>query len=474
MEKDETLNKESKKSPVTKKKVVRKSSKARLALLNQYREHAIDNEIEIVQSNQCGCFFCRHVFDARDVQDWMDGEHGVTALCPECGMDAVIGDASGIEIDKPLMKEMNLAFYGETYMQDNPEAARTYCIRYIDGKIAHKAKSEALFLHYLSILEQEGDANASLALGEFYRLGGDFAGRDLNLALSHFEMPSLSAHPHALCAAGAIRLEKMDDPLDTSLAFEDFAKASALGSVEASYYLADCYLHGYFVNPDPNIAARILENAYDTLSHRFAIERNGWFEFPEVAYRLGLCYQKGLGVKQDEEWALRFFLHADLAMKIRQNFLGQDHESKMAEDLAQRINAIALSHNLSHNEIVYDADTFEDSVAEMGESLEERTIENVSFDPDGNELSFDMVCPSPCLITDIGNLSAAFITGPITWHLKDVASYKISSENKFTNISGDYDSGFKFFYTNDDGDDVTVLEIYFARDPSNIEVTDKK
>jgi cell division protein ZapA (FtsZ GTPase activity inhibitor) len=141
MEKDETLNKESKKSPVTKKKVVRKSSKARLALLNQYREHAIDNEIEIVQSNQCGCFFCRHVFDARDVQDWMDGEHGVTALCPECGMDAVIGDASGIEIDKPLMKEMNLAFYGETYMQDNPEAARTYCIRYIDGKIAALKKT---------------------------------------------------------------------------------------------------------------------------------------------------------------------------------------------------------------------------------------------------------------------------------------------------------------------------------------------
>ena len=97
-------------------KVVRRSSKDRKALLESYKKHAEDNEIEIVQSKTCGCFFCRQVFDARNVQEWMDDARGVTALCPECGMDAVIGDASGIEISKPLMKEMNLEFYGEEYM----------------------------------------------------------------------------------------------------------------------------------------------------------------------------------------------------------------------------------------------------------------------------------------------------------------------------------------------------------------------
>ena len=39
--------------------------------------------------------------------EWID-EDGITALCPECGMDAVIGDASGYTVDKNLMKEMNL------------------------------------------------------------------------------------------------------------------------------------------------------------------------------------------------------------------------------------------------------------------------------------------------------------------------------------------------------------------------------
>ena len=128
----------------------RKSAKDRLALLLRYKKHAEDNEIEIVQSKKCGCYFCRQVYDARNVQEWIDDERGVTALCPECGMDAVIGDASGIEISKPLMKEMNLAFYGEEFMDENPEAARTYCGRYQDGKIAHKEKSEALYIHYQS------------------------------------------------------------------------------------------------------------------------------------------------------------------------------------------------------------------------------------------------------------------------------------------------------------------------------------
>ncbi|MBO4541392.1 MAG: hypothetical protein J5736_05400, partial [Bacilli bacterium] len=67
------------------KRQTRISKKERLALLNQIKEHAQGNEIEIVKSTNCGCFFCRSIFSARDVQEWIDDENGVTALCPECG-----------------------------------------------------------------------------------------------------------------------------------------------------------------------------------------------------------------------------------------------------------------------------------------------------------------------------------------------------------------------------------------------------
>ena len=52
----------------------RKSAKDRLALLLRYKKHAEDNEIEIVQSKKCGCYFCRQVYDARNVQEWIDDD----------------------------------------------------------------------------------------------------------------------------------------------------------------------------------------------------------------------------------------------------------------------------------------------------------------------------------------------------------------------------------------------------------------
>lgn len=122
---------------------------------------ASNNEIEILKSKTCSCFFCRQTYSARLVNDWINDARGVTAICPECGMDAVIGDAGGEAMDKALLKEMNLAYYGEDYMEKHPAAAKKYVLRYQEGKITHKAANEALYVQYLYSLASQGDQEAA-------------------------------------------------------------------------------------------------------------------------------------------------------------------------------------------------------------------------------------------------------------------------------------------------------------------------
>ena len=55
--------------------------------------HSIRHREELKSSDVCGCFCCLDTFDYRNISEWVDG--GVTALCPSCGIDSVIGSASG-------------------------------------------------------------------------------------------------------------------------------------------------------------------------------------------------------------------------------------------------------------------------------------------------------------------------------------------------------------------------------------------
>ena len=65
------------------------------------------NRTIIQNSKTCGCFYCLSIFPAEEVQDWTDDMmEEPTALCPNCGIDSVIGDASGYEITEDLLRKM--------------------------------------------------------------------------------------------------------------------------------------------------------------------------------------------------------------------------------------------------------------------------------------------------------------------------------------------------------------------------------
>ena len=73
--------------------------------LKQAHEHCTSNKSEIEKSEKCGCFYCLEIFNKDRIQHWID-ENCTTALCPFCGIDAVIGDKSGFPITKEFLTEM--------------------------------------------------------------------------------------------------------------------------------------------------------------------------------------------------------------------------------------------------------------------------------------------------------------------------------------------------------------------------------
>jgi hypothetical protein len=65
--------------------------------LESAHRHSSKHQAEIEQSEICACFSCCKSFSASDIDEWLDDEDG-TALCPNCGIDAVIGSASGFPV----------------------------------------------------------------------------------------------------------------------------------------------------------------------------------------------------------------------------------------------------------------------------------------------------------------------------------------------------------------------------------------
>lgn len=75
-------------------------------ILTSSHENTIRHRDEILKSGNCGCFYCITHFKPVDIIQWTD--NGQTALCPNCGIDSVIGDKSGYPVNNiDFLKRMN-------------------------------------------------------------------------------------------------------------------------------------------------------------------------------------------------------------------------------------------------------------------------------------------------------------------------------------------------------------------------------
>ena len=70
-------------------------------------KHCIENRAEVEASALCGCFYCMSIYPPSEIVDWIEDREALTADCPRCGIDAVIGSASGFPITPEFLNLMN-------------------------------------------------------------------------------------------------------------------------------------------------------------------------------------------------------------------------------------------------------------------------------------------------------------------------------------------------------------------------------
>jgi hypothetical protein len=75
--------------------------------------HCHNHQEELQASEQCGCFCCQKIFHPDEITEWVN-PGGSTALCPHCGIDAVIGSESGYPITTEFLTAMGEHWFSES------------------------------------------------------------------------------------------------------------------------------------------------------------------------------------------------------------------------------------------------------------------------------------------------------------------------------------------------------------------------
>jgi hypothetical protein len=79
-----------------------------------------DHHRELIERSElAGCFYCEQFFSRKEIMDWIDGpqvetgstEDGVTALCPRCGIDAVLPSAAPIPLTPEVLAQMRYHWF---------------------------------------------------------------------------------------------------------------------------------------------------------------------------------------------------------------------------------------------------------------------------------------------------------------------------------------------------------------------------
>ncbi len=441
------------------------SKQERQTLLEEYKSHSVNNEIEILRSKKCGCFFCGSTFDARKVSQWEDGTNGgASAICPECGMATVIGDGSGLKVTRTLLKEMSEAFYGEKEREKSPEAMNKYVDLFIDGKIARNKKNEDTFLRYLCALASSNDPRAYMLLGDFFSGSAKYQAPDYEKAIAFYSHPLVGNDFYALCRLGTLLFDGHGPKKNKMACFEYFSKAAALGSLEAVYHIADCYHYGHPVKRDDNFAYLAVLNGFGQSLSTFpgdCLRRN---LLPEFSYRLAKCVQNGWGINKEETFALKYYLISQFALVSRNLALGQSKQPPVMKEIESQIQILAKKLGAKKGEVLYDTDTFFDTYGDPNTpDYSKKKFALISYDPETYRLDFELETSVPGLVVDTANLYCGISKPKTKWSFIDIVSFAYNGENYFDEIVLAED-GYRFLrYGEDESQDVVIAEIHLRQ-----------
>ena len=402
--------------------------------LEQAKLHSLDNELEILSSHECGCFFCRSHFPAKNIADWDYSDGHTQAICPECGMASVIGDASGYEITHEFLKEMNLAFYGPDYIQSHPEAARVYLDRYFGGKVNANEKNEKLAVSYLEALVAGEDVRAALALASLYETGGRFVKANPIRAEEIYLLPFLRYSARAQARLGALYLGGYNGALSKWDVFQFIMKSAVSGNFDGTFYLSICYFNGYFVDQDPNYAFYLLFNAFPDVYDAFVLRNEEYGNFIDYSYHISTCLLNGTGTEVDEDRALRYLLLAMLGIDTRDKNEKFPERGVLEQSVYEKLADIAAQHGLQSGSMVFDQDTFYDSFSEGIQANEKKRLVAFNFDPESHTLDLTIEFFTPTVLIDEGNLTSQIVSGKTEWHFTSVARFEGQEDRDFVAV----------------------------------------
>ncbi|MBL8264090.1 MAG: cytoplasmic protein [Xanthomonadaceae bacterium] len=83
-------------------------------VLKGAHDRSTAHRAELLDSMVCGCFYCVSEFEPARIHEWVDEDAegiGQTALCPRCGVDSVIGSASGYPITPDFLGRMRAYWF---------------------------------------------------------------------------------------------------------------------------------------------------------------------------------------------------------------------------------------------------------------------------------------------------------------------------------------------------------------------------
>ena len=72
--------------------------------------HSSNNRAELAEGIEAACYHCRSIFKAEEVSEFIDG--GETALCPCCGIDAVLSETAGYPLNYMTLRALNRYWFG--------------------------------------------------------------------------------------------------------------------------------------------------------------------------------------------------------------------------------------------------------------------------------------------------------------------------------------------------------------------------
>lgn len=78
-------------------------------------KYSSNHKQELKKDKLCGCFYCLAIFSPNEIKEWIVENtlaiKSETAICPYCGLDAVIGESSSFPITKSFLEMMHKKYF---------------------------------------------------------------------------------------------------------------------------------------------------------------------------------------------------------------------------------------------------------------------------------------------------------------------------------------------------------------------------